>query len=212
MRARKETHACQTPAFIWQRHHGAEVKGWSRVTQWINSGWIEIHIWKQNNKASRKYTLAGRFQWIEHQPANQRVTSSIPSERTCLGCGPGQVLRRGHARGTHTLMFLSFSFSLSFPLSKMNKYNIFLRKENNVGEILHEFGIEKRFLKRDRSTSHKVRTGYIVCGKLLLQKLLRTLRKRQRAGNQGWGPPDHGALCDYTATCPWSQPCKRLKD
>ena len=30
----------------------------------------------------------------------------------------GQVFSRGHARGNHTLMFLSFSFSLPSPLSK----------------------------------------------------------------------------------------------
>ena len=32
--------------------------------------------------------LAGVAQWIEHQPANQRVTGSIPSQGTCLGCRP----------------------------------------------------------------------------------------------------------------------------
>ena len=33
--------------------------------------------------------LAGVAQWIEYQPANQRATGSIPSQGTCLGCGPG---------------------------------------------------------------------------------------------------------------------------
>ena len=33
--------------------------------------------------------LAGVAQWTECQPANQRVTGSIPSWGTCLGCGPG---------------------------------------------------------------------------------------------------------------------------
>ena len=36
-----------------------------------------------------KLALAGVAQWTEHQPANQRVTSLIPSQGTCLGCGPG---------------------------------------------------------------------------------------------------------------------------
>ena len=35
--------------------------------------------------------LAGVAQWIEHWPANQRVTGSIPSQGTCLGCGPGPL-------------------------------------------------------------------------------------------------------------------------
>ena len=33
--------------------------------------------------------LAGVAQWIEHWPANQGVTGSIPSQGRCLGCGPG---------------------------------------------------------------------------------------------------------------------------
>ena len=34
--------------------------------------------------------LAGVAQWIECQSVNQRgVAGSIPSQGTCLGCGPG---------------------------------------------------------------------------------------------------------------------------
>ena len=33
--------------------------------------------------------LAGVAQWIERQPVNQRVTTLIPSQGTCLGCRPG---------------------------------------------------------------------------------------------------------------------------
>ena len=32
--------------------------------------------------------LAGVAQWIEHQPANQRVAGSIPSQGIWLGYGP----------------------------------------------------------------------------------------------------------------------------
>ena len=35
------------------------------------------------------FVLAGVAQWIECQPANQRVTGSIPSQGTCVGCRPG---------------------------------------------------------------------------------------------------------------------------
>ena len=33
--------------------------------------------------------LTGVAQWIECQPANQRVAGSIPSQGTYLGCRPG---------------------------------------------------------------------------------------------------------------------------
>ena len=33
--------------------------------------------------------VAGVAQWIEFQPVNQKVASSIPSQGSCLGCGPG---------------------------------------------------------------------------------------------------------------------------
>ena len=36
--------------------------------------------------------LAGVAQWIECQPANQKVAGLIPSQGTCLGCGPGAQL------------------------------------------------------------------------------------------------------------------------
>ena len=36
--------------------------------------------------------LAGVAQWTECRPANQRVASSIPSQGSCLGCGPGPWL------------------------------------------------------------------------------------------------------------------------
>ena len=36
--------------------------------------------------------LAGVVQWIERRPAKQRVTGSIPSQGTCLGCRPGPHL------------------------------------------------------------------------------------------------------------------------
>ena len=42
---------------------------------------------KKQNK--QKPALAGVAQWIECQPANQKVTVFIPSQSTCLSCGPG---------------------------------------------------------------------------------------------------------------------------
>ena len=45
-------------------------------------------------------TLAGVVQWIERQPVNQGVASSIPSQGTSLGCGPGPEYRT-HKRQPH---------------------------------------------------------------------------------------------------------------
>ena len=36
--------------------------------------------------------LAGVAQWIEYQPAKQRVNGLIPKQGTCLGCQPGPQL------------------------------------------------------------------------------------------------------------------------
>ena len=58
--------------------------------------------------------LAGVAQWIECEPVNQRVTGSIPSQDTCLGCRPGPHL-----------VSLPL-FSLPSPLSKQMN-NIFKR-------------------------------------------------------------------------------------
>ena len=63
-----------------------------------------------------KVALAGVAQWIECRPANQRVTCSIPSQGTCLGCGPGSQ-GGGGMKSNHTLMFV-FLFLPPSPLSK----------------------------------------------------------------------------------------------
>ena len=52
-------------------------------------------------------------QWIECQPANQRVGAHA----WVVGWVPG----RGCTRGNHTLMFLFLSFSLPSPSLKINK-------------------------------------------------------------------------------------------
>ena len=62
--------------------------------------------------------VTGRAQWVEHRPANWEVTGLIPSQDTCLGCGPG--LQLGTCK-RQPLMFLFLFFS-PLPLSlKINK-------------------------------------------------------------------------------------------
>ena len=60
--------------------------------------------------------LAGVPEWIECQPVNQRVTSSIPSQDTCLGCSPGS--HWGVRKRQPHIYVLSLSFSFLSPLSK----------------------------------------------------------------------------------------------
>ena len=67
-----------------------------------------------------KGALAGVAQWTEHRPANQRVTGSIPSQGTFLGCGPGPGGRR--TRQPHIGVSLPlFLFLLPFLSLKINK-------------------------------------------------------------------------------------------
>ena len=63
---------------------------------------------------------AGVAQWIGHQPVNQRVTGSIPSQGTCLGCRPGPQVGDAQEATTHGCFFASFSCSLPLSL-KINK-------------------------------------------------------------------------------------------
>ena len=63
------------------------------------------------------WALVGVAQWIERRPENQRVAGLIPSQVTCLGCGPGPQL--GAHEGRPPIDVLSLSFS--FPSSLKNK-------------------------------------------------------------------------------------------
>ena len=78
------------------------------------------HLANKNTRCS----LAGVARWTECRPARQGVASLVPvgvglvpgrGVDACLGCGPGSPVQ-GHAGGNHTLMFLSLSFLLLFPL------------------------------------------------------------------------------------------------
>ena len=69
---------------------------------------------------SQYLALAGVAQWFESGPENQRVPGSIPSQVTCLGCGPGPQM--GACEGQpHIDVSLSLSLSLSLPPSLKNK-------------------------------------------------------------------------------------------
>ena len=67
-----------------------------------------------------KGALVGVAQWIGHQTVKQRITSLIPSQGTCLGCGPGPQWG-AHERRPHIKVSLPF-FLPPFPPIKINKY------------------------------------------------------------------------------------------
>ena len=52
--------------------------------------YILPQFFKKSNRA-----MMGVVQWTECQPANQKVTGSIPSQGTCLGCLSGGTLVGG---------------------------------------------------------------------------------------------------------------------
>ena len=63
----------------------------------------------------QKTALAGVAQRTEHWPVKLKVTGSIPSQGTCLGCRPGPQLgacEREVIDVSHTWLFLSLSPSL----------------------------------------------------------------------------------------------------
>ena len=57
--------------------------------------------------------LAGMASWIEHCPAKSKVTGSIPSQSTCLGCRAWSAF--GAYVRSNRSMFLSH-MDVSFPL------------------------------------------------------------------------------------------------
>ena len=82
--------------------------------------WVAVKTETRKNRVVQ----AGVAQWIECQPANQRVAGSIPGRAHAWVVG--QVPSKGLTRSNHTLMFLSVSFSLLSPLSK-NKFKKLLK-------------------------------------------------------------------------------------
>ena len=62
------------------------------------------------------FASAGVAQWTERRPVHQRVTGLIPSQGTCLGCGPGPQ-RGAHEKQPRIDVSLPLFLLLS-PLSK----------------------------------------------------------------------------------------------
>ena len=57
------------------------------MQQPLTFSYCNMRCW--GRKKRKGPALAGVAPWIEHWPVNLRVAGSIPSQGTCLGCGPG---------------------------------------------------------------------------------------------------------------------------
>ena len=79
------------------------VPGLGKSLQSILGAATQVGI-KDPTLKMEKLSLAGVTQWIECQLVNQKVAGLIPSQGTCLGCGPGSPVW-GHMRGNQ-LMYL----------------------------------------------------------------------------------------------------------
>ena len=66
-------------------------------------------------------SLAGAAQWIECQPANQKIAGSIPSQGTCLGGGPDPQLRVCETQPINEFLACQCFPPFPSPLSKKNK-------------------------------------------------------------------------------------------
>ena len=66
-------------------------------------------------------SVAGVAWWIEHWPINQKVTGSIPSQGTCLGCGLGPQLGAFCKRQSVDVSHINVSLLVSLPSPSKNK-------------------------------------------------------------------------------------------
>ena len=78
------------------------------------SKFISSHFYCYCPNSNDLLALAGVAQWIECQPMNQKVAGSIPSQGTCLDCGPGLQLRAYKRQPDVSLPHQCFSPSFSF--------------------------------------------------------------------------------------------------
>ena len=68
--------------------------------------------WHEIFKVMKNNVLAGVAKWIEHQPENQKVAGTIPSQGIHLGCRPGCLLGACE-RQLINVSFIIVSLSLS---------------------------------------------------------------------------------------------------
>ena len=80
---------------------------------------LKIYIYGYFSLKMLGSALAGVAQWTECWPVNQGIASSVPSQGTCLGCGPSPQ-KGAHERQPHIDVSLPL-FLPPFPSVKINK-------------------------------------------------------------------------------------------
>ena len=113
---------------IWWLNKIIIINTWSRaeitkkIQKYFTQNGKEYRVLKSRFRVvpmENNTALAGVGQWFKHQPVNQKVTSSIPSQGTCPGCEvPSWGCAKGNQQTPLAPIFLSLSFSLPSPLSK----------------------------------------------------------------------------------------------
>ena len=71
---------------FWQKHGKGSIL--SASCQEADDNQLSSFLGDQNQEVA----LADVAQWVERQPADLKVTGSIPGQGTRLGCGPGPRL------------------------------------------------------------------------------------------------------------------------
>ena len=120
------------------------------------------NLWDFSRLKEMSLPLTGVAQWAGHHPTSQKISDSIPSQGTGLGCRlvPGWGMRETSNQCFSHMGTLTFlSVSLSLPLSpKINKQNLKKKKKKQTRKWTCLPGREGKELacwwrkRRDRTT------------------------------------------------------------
>ena len=114
---------------LWYSHTVCVFTDTVHIHTRIYKKWVTCNVKNIRIEKSYEMTLGYAFwlinqengpswvvEWIECQPVNQSVASSIPSQGTCLGCGARSPVSGTWEATTHWCFSPSFSPSLTLCL------------------------------------------------------------------------------------------------
>ena len=135
-----------------------------------------------------KQALAGVAQWIGYWLASWKVAGSIPSQGTCLGCGPGPQL--GPVRGNRSMYLSHIAVSL-FSLPSLLNVNKILNPKTwiaNGGRADSTLRLPQAIihvLEKCRSEQEFSVGKAVVCRRLV---------RSRGACAESWRTPSHSGL------------------